>query len=74
MSEKEKLIEMIDDMPAYKIGYVLAYVQGITAEDDPSESVAAYNELLQMRKPLSGELDYDKELAEARMEKYESIN
>lgn len=33
MSEKEQLLQLIDNMPDYKIGYILAYAKGITAED-----------------------------------------
>lgn len=28
MSEKEQLLQLIDNMPDYKIGYILAYVRG----------------------------------------------
>ncbi len=31
MSNKEKNVELLDSIPDYKMGYVLAYVQGITA-------------------------------------------
>lgn len=37
MSQKEQLLQLINNMPDYKIGYVLAYVQGITADDDDDE-------------------------------------
>lgn len=33
MSEKEQLLQLIDNMPDYKIGYILAYAKGITAEE-----------------------------------------
>ena len=33
MSSKEKIIALLDSVPEYKIGYVLAYVQGIAAEE-----------------------------------------
>lgn len=33
MSEKEQLLQLIDNIPDYKIGYILAYAKGITAED-----------------------------------------
>ena len=29
MSEKDKIIQLLDYVPEYKLGYVLAYVQGI---------------------------------------------
>ena len=35
MSEKDKIIQLLDYVPEYKLGYVLAYVQGITADEDP---------------------------------------
>ena len=28
MSEKDKIIQLLDYVPEYKLGYVLAYVQG----------------------------------------------
>ncbi len=33
MSDKERVISLLDQVPAYKMGYVLAYVQGITADE-----------------------------------------
>lgn len=33
MSDKEKVIQLLDSVPSYKMGYVLAYLQGITADD-----------------------------------------
>lgn len=32
MSDKERVIQLLDKVPDYKIGYVLAYAQGITAD------------------------------------------
>ena len=32
MSNKERIIELLDVIPDYKIGYVLAYVQGVAAD------------------------------------------
>lgn len=34
MSEKEQLLQLIDNMPDYKIGYILAFVKGLLACDD----------------------------------------
>lgn len=31
MSDREKAIELLNAVPDYKIGYVVAYLQGITA-------------------------------------------
>lgn len=33
MSEKEQIIKLLDLVPSYKIRYILAYVQGITADE-----------------------------------------
>ena len=37
MSNKEKIIELLESVPDYKMGYVLAYVQGITAEEEADD-------------------------------------
>lgn len=34
MSDRERIIQLLDEVPAYKLGYVLAYVQGLTADED----------------------------------------
>lgn len=34
MSNKEKIIQLLENVPDYKMGYVLAYVQGITADEE----------------------------------------
>lgn len=33
MSNKEKCIELLDSVPEFKMGYVLAYLQGLTADE-----------------------------------------
>ncbi len=45
MSDKEKVIQLLDKVPDYKIGYVLAYIQGITADEDADDIFC--NSLLQ---------------------------
>ena len=36
MSDKEMCIKLLESVPEYKIGYVLAYIQGIMADEwDP---------------------------------------
>ncbi|MDE7447115.1 MAG: hypothetical protein K2N15_15645 [Lachnospiraceae bacterium] len=37
MSDKEKVIQLLDKVPDYKIGYVLAYLQGITADEETDD-------------------------------------
>lgn len=38
MSDKEKVVKLLDNIPDYKMGYVLAYVQGITADERADDS------------------------------------
>ena len=38
MSNREKVIALLDSVPDYKMGYVLAYVQGITADERADET------------------------------------
>lgn len=37
MSNREKIIALLDSIPDYKMGYVLAYVQGITADEEADD-------------------------------------
>lgn len=37
MSNKERIIELLDNVPDYKIGYVLAYIQGIVADEEADD-------------------------------------
>lgn len=39
MSNKEKIIALLDSVPEYKTGYVLAYLQGITADEEAADDV-----------------------------------
>ncbi len=34
MSNKEQIIKLLDNVPDYKMGYVLAYLQGLTADEE----------------------------------------
>ena len=33
MSDREKCAALLDSVPEYKLGYVLAYLQGLTADE-----------------------------------------
>ncbi len=46
MSDRERAIQLLDAVPDYKIGYVVAYLQGVTAgEDEPNaETLVAFAE------------------------------
>ena len=37
MSKKEKIVQLLDWVPEYKLGYILAYMQGLTACEDNDE-------------------------------------
>lgn len=39
MSNKERIVQLLDSIPDYKMGYVLAYVQGMTdgEEAEPNQ-------------------------------------
>ena len=34
MSDRERAMQLLDSVPDYKIGYVVAYLQGVTAGED----------------------------------------
>ncbi|MCD8054443.1 MAG: hypothetical protein LUF00_10500 [Lachnospiraceae bacterium] len=34
MSSKERIVQLLDVIPEYKIGYVLAYIQGLVADEE----------------------------------------
>ena len=40
MSNRERIISLLDSLPDYKLGYILASIQGITAEDMPNAETA----------------------------------
>lgn len=37
MSNREKIIQLLNDIPDYKMGYVLAYVQGVSADEEADD-------------------------------------
>lgn len=37
VSNKERIIQLLDIIPEYKIGYVLAYVQGVAADEEADD-------------------------------------
>ncbi|EOS38720.1 hypothetical protein AALC16_14185 [Lachnospiraceae bacterium 29-91] len=38
MSNRERIVQLLDIIPDYKIGYVLAYVQGIAADEEADDT------------------------------------
>ncbi len=48
MSERERAIQLLNDVPDYKMGYVIAYLQGAVIGEDETpnaETLAAMQEL-----------------------------
>lgn len=37
MSNKEQIIHLLENIPDYKMGYVLAYVQGVAAGEEADD-------------------------------------
>lgn len=56
MSEREKALQLLNSVPDYKLGYVVAYLQGVTVgEDEPNEeTLASFQEVDEMKKTGSG--------------------
>ena len=38
MSNRELCVKLLDNVPEYKVGYVLAYIQGITADEEADDA------------------------------------
>lgn len=54
MNSRDKCIQMLSDMPEYKIGYVLAYMQGLLADEEIKDDAfceALYHEYLNDKDP-----------------------
>lgn len=78
---KCEAIRLVEQMPEEQMPYVIQYIKRLkdgrfhAAEFSDEETaitpkMRAFQELEEMLVPVSPELDYDKELAEARDEKY----
>lgn len=52
MSEKEQVVQLLDKVPDYKMGYVLAYVQGVIVSETAltEETAEALKEVEEMKK------------------------
>ena len=77
---KREVIQMVEQMPEEQMPYVIQYIHTLNSKDLRTEQsldselpvtpeMAAFLELEKMIVPILPELDYDKELAEARNEK-----
>ncbi len=41
MSNRERAMSLLDSVPDYKMGYVLAYLQGLTADEEADDAFCA---------------------------------
>ncbi len=48
MSEKEKVIALLDQVPEYKMGYILAFIQGATLPEN-ADTLEAMEEVQRMK-------------------------
>lgn len=57
MSDRERAIQLLDAVPDYKIGYVIAYLQGMIVEEKiPNEETEeAFSEIDKMKKSGNGQ-------------------
>ena len=77
---RREAIQLVEQMPEEQMPYVIQYIQSLKesvldinltlGEIEVSPKMKAFWDLEKMIVPISGELDYDNELAEARDEKY----
>ena len=75
---KEKAVEMIRRMPEDNMTYVINILQNLEAmsidrNEDKKRARNALAEILSMEKRLPVDFDPEKELEEARAEKYENL-
>jgi len=75
---KERAVEMIKRMPEDNMTYVINILQNLEAmsvdrDEDKRKAKAALADILNMEKRLPDDFDPDKELMEARMEKYDNF-
>ena len=75
---KEKAVEMIRRMPEDNMTYVINILQNLEAmsvdkDSDKQRAKAALTDILNMEKRLPDDFDPEKELMEARTEKYDNF-
>lgn len=75
---KERAVEMIQRMPEDNMVYVINILQSLEAmsvdkENDKRKAQMALMDILSMEKRLPEDFDPQKELQEARTEKYENL-
>lgn len=75
---KERAVEMIQRMPEEKMFYVINILQNLEGmvtdiNTDKEQAIAAFEDIMRYRGRLPADFDADRELAEAREEKYGHI-
>ncbi len=67
MSNKDQILQLLDKVPEYKLGYVLAYIQGIAVDEEADDVYCEklYQEYLQ---DTDGERDVEYSLEECKKE------
>lgn len=82
---KREAIHLVEQMPEEQMPHIIQYISALkdktlrerkAFEEEPAitPKMKAFLELEKMLVPISEDLNYEKELAEARDEKYGSIN
>lgn len=76
---KERAMEMIQRMPEDNMAYVVNILQSLEAmsadkENDKKKAQMALMDILSMEKRLPEDFDPQKELREARAEKYDNLS
>lgn len=74
MSDRDRIIELLDCIPDYKIDYVLAYVQGVAAEpecmnENEMKQVALekFASIQRIKRYGKEELEYQEKLVRAEL-------
>ena len=62
MSNKERIIQLLDDVPAYKLSYLLAYMQGLTADEDADDAYCEQLYQQYLRDPDRGQYSSEDEV------------
>lgn len=75
---KERAVEMIQRMPEEKMFYVMNILQNLEGmatdkNTDKEQAIAAFEDIMRYRGWFPADFDADRELAEAREEKYGHI-
>ncbi len=82
---KQEAIHLVEQMPEEQMPHIIQYIsalkdktsgekKSIEEESAITPKMKAFLELEKMLVPISEDLDYEKELAEARDEKYGNLN